>query len=90
MKQRQALTLPSQPEQDVTESELLYVVLTVAEALLNPGQFYSTAVYALVDSSVASTCGVGCRSAHDTCEELKTGTKGEAGQILPETQPWSF
>ena len=39
MIQRQALTLPSNPGEDVTESELLHVVLTVAAALLNPGQF---------------------------------------------------
>lgn len=38
IKARECLTLPSELGQHVTDSELQHVVLTVAAALLNPGQ----------------------------------------------------
>ena len=44
MKTRGDLTLPSKPGTQVSEAELLHVVLTVAAALLNPGQLWLVAL----------------------------------------------
>jgi hypothetical protein len=38
MERRDKLVLPQVPGEDVTEQELLHIVLTVAAAVLNPGK----------------------------------------------------